>query len=195
MSQFLRYKTLLQCQRCGDSVSLVLYAPSSKFKTLILAACVFTSGALMAGSLETGPPVTAAQLAQQLGVSTFSVTYREEKPIRAIFYSLTWRERDAGGRVGTVSSLMSRTVPLPQPQNSLSLAILVDRTRSSIVSDSFASGGAGVELGGPITTRTPPEKNAEGRYVLIRELIDPSLPESEENTKATLELEIHASNR
>lgn len=152
-------------------------------------ACVW-SFAAWGGTVESGPPITAAQLAQQMKVFTYSLTYKQERPFTALSFALTYKERKSDGSYELTKELVVRTAPLPLPHKEISLAVLVGDERSTVSSGSFSSGGKGVEIGGVFSTQIPPPLRPGGGYVLLRVSLDPHLANSEENTKGILELEI-----
>ena len=158
----------------------------------IVAIAILSSSAF-AGSVIQGPPITAANLAKQLGVFSYTLTYKQERPYKSLSFNLSYKERTPDGSYSEKAFLSASTHTFMLPETKTSLTIFVDKEKSMVISDSSSSGGHGYDLGSVYSTRTPPQLRPGGGYILLTTTIDPKETDTEDNIKGILELTLKAS--
>lgn len=145
---------------------------------------------LPAQELKTGGPLTAADLAKQLNIQTWTLVYQADKEFSEVHCKLIYRSRETKNGEFTEKFLIDSTQYLRAPAKELPFTICLDTNRTTMIIPDRSVAGDGADITLPFTSSLPPSKGPNGRYLLLTSSFPRESSSEEWATKATLELEI-----
>jgi hypothetical protein len=140
-----------------------------------------------AGSFQTGPGITASDLASQLGINAASMIYQQDTPFSKLTVGLRYKERTSAGKFEEKQSLLYTTYTLPQSTTKQEIKVLFSQDGSTVIVGTNKSHGKGINLPPPNTLMNPPALMKDGTYALMFLYSDPK-DTAEEDIKGVLEL-------
>lgn len=162
-----------------------------KWIPLALMMSVIAMPAGRCGKAVAGDPISAGDLAAQLGVHAFSFVYEQDAPFTKAKVKVLYKKFEADGTPAPVVQLGAIDSRFREDETRLPIKVLLDAEHCTLIVGRSMSRGSGCELDeGPRMSFSQPEPGTDGEFILLIVGRDRGRAISLENAKGYLAVEI-----